>query len=327
VGLHSALVTTAKGLDPAFFTFLRHHRSIGFDRVYLFLDDPAYDATFLEALMASEFSSFVRVILHDERLRGIHQATDFFKQHAESYDRRVVTRQQLNVGYVTRLAAQEGVDWLCHLDSDELFGVDQARGGVLEYLSRFDAGVAEVFVPNVEAVPERMEYGDVFREVGLFKKTRFICSEKQWLYMRYRAYRRFPFVGYAHGKSIFRPERFIDMEVPATVHVFHPDLTSPAVVIDDSMSSLILHYPMCGFEMFRRRVSGFNLHRINQYEESDDGVRPEGVIPEARDLVLAGQEDRLSEYYRTEVAFFNPQEIQSMMSLGLLVRGDAYVRL
>lgn len=325
-GLKSALVTTAKGLDSGFFSFLSHHRSVGFEKVYLFLDDPAYDAAFLELLQASEFSSFVQIIQHDDRLLQVLQKTIFYQNHAETYSRRVVTRQQLNTGYATRLAAQEGIDWLCHLDSDELFGVDRTCGGVSEYLSRFDDRVSEVFVPNVEAVPQQIEYRDAFREVALFKKTRFILSEKQWLYMRYRAFRRFPFVGYAHGKSVFRPRHFIDIETPSTVHHYHPDLTNASVVIDDSMSALILHFPMCGFEMFRRRVSGFNLHRINQYEESESGIRPEGVIPEARDMVLAGKEALLPEYYREEIAFFNPREIESMMGLGLLVRGDQYVR-
>lgn len=92
-GLKSALVTTAKGLDSGFFSFLSHHRSVGFEKVYLFLDDPAYDAAFLELLQASEFSSFVQIIQHDDRLLQVHQKTIFYQNHAETYSRRVVTRQ------------------------------------------------------------------------------------------------------------------------------------------------------------------------------------------------------------------------------------------
>ena len=326
IGLKFALVTTAKGLNPAFFTFLRHHRDVGFSRVYLFVDDPEYDLAFVEGLLRSDFNDFVRVIPHDSRLKEIHSKTDYFKLHEATYARRVVTRQQLNVGYSVALALEEGIDWLCHLDTDELFGLRPGVDSVREYLSGFGTDVAEVFVPNVEAVPQEVEIQDPFLEISWFKKTPFICSEKQWVYMEHRSFRRFPFVGYAHGKSIFRPRAFSDIEVPTTVHHYHPNLASDVVWIDDSLRALILHYPLCGFEAFRARVGGFNLNRINQYEESGDGVKPIGAILEARDLVRAGQEERLLEYYREEVAYFNPVELETMKGLGLLMDAGGYCR-
>ncbi len=320
------MVTTAKGLNPVFFTFLRHHREIGFSRVFLFVDDPEYDRAFVEALMGSEFKEFVRVILHDSSLMEAHRKTEFFKAHEMTYTRRVVTRQQLNVGYAVSLALEEGVDWLCHLDTDELFGLRPGVGSVREYLSGFGADISEVFVPNVEAAPQEVEIQDPFLDISWFKKTPFICSEKQWVYMEHRSFRRFPFVGYAHGKSIFRPADFSDMEVPTTVHHYHPNLASDVVWIDDSMNALILHYPVCGFEAFKARVGGFNLNRINQYEESEGSAKPEGAILEARDLVRTGQEDRLLEYYREEVGYFNPIELASMKSMGLLIDAGGYCR-
>jgi len=170
-------------------SFVRYHHAIGFERVTLCFDRPDEPA---------EEGAVDALLDHAAGLGGasgaelqVHLCTPTWwaeeKRHSRFYQRRdhadniyrdvvdlhenirdVQARQSLAIERAIRDAHADGFDWLLHIDSDELLLLPQHRDA-----RHFFASVApeyqQVVFNNCEAVPERFDVGDWFREVSLFK--------------------------------------------------------------------------------------------------------------------------------------------------------------
>ena len=134
-----ALVTAVRDEAERVDDFLDHHRSIGVERAYVYLDR-CRDGT-AERLAAHPE---VTTIAWDR-----DPAHEWFAQH-----------QNVVVADALRRAAADGADWLLHLDVDEyawggpVGGLDPAVGHLGPALSATAAEV--VRFPTVEAIPEAL---------------------------------------------------------------------------------------------------------------------------------------------------------------------------
>ena len=84
----------------------------------------------------------------------------------------VPARQQLNADYALLKAAEDGVDWLIHLDADELFYLAPPLT-LHEHFSHLNRDkVGSIIYMNHEAVPEQTETtGDYFSQISLFRRN------------------------------------------------------------------------------------------------------------------------------------------------------------
>lgn len=82
-----------------------------------------------------------------------------------------VGSQQLNARHAIALAVKRGLDWLLHIDADELFDPGPAGDAPAHFRELSRAGAATFCYLNVEAVPEAHGIVDPFREVTLFKRS------------------------------------------------------------------------------------------------------------------------------------------------------------
>lgn len=314
----AAIVTTLRDAGAMIDSFIAYHLRIGFSRLFLFFDDPNDpDMARLSAV------SGIRVIGHDAALREKWQSLPEYSKVREFLDREVMSRQVLNAAVAMDLARGEGIDWLLHIDSDELFFL--SAGNVADHFAAtaFDT----IRYINLEAVPERDVITDPFREVDLFKVSIALDSgpksaQDQALLEstpQLTPGRRFHF--YSNGKSAVRLSSGLR---PKGVHGWG-DAQGEASG-ENSQSGLVLHYACCGFEAFWRKYA-----RLGDFPDrwfgAEDIVAAIGPVHlQARDACAKGREAAL-EFYRTRIAIEDRARAQALVRAGVLVRFPQVTRL
>ncbi|PRQ02407.1 hypothetical protein ENSA5_23340 [Enhygromyxa salina] len=310
-----AIASTVRGLDLSYRSALAHHRALGFSRFYLFVDDPS-EREDLARMLGDLGGAGLELIPRDAAHDAKAASSPLYGDPQLPYARCVVTRQRINLAMVVELARRDGVDWLLHIDADELLAPPLGRE-LPEWLAERGPGYDELFFPNLEAVPQREEYDDPFVEVRTFKRSPYHLRKAQLDRLRYKHERQQFYVAYASGKSMFRPATIEPGAVPRSVHHFGPDLYAERVLIQDQLDGpTVLHYPMVGFMSFVRRVSGFNLDRVNQYEVLSDN--PNNLFRQARRALTEYGLSELRRFYRQWVLYADEAELDQLRRWGAL---------
>jgi hypothetical protein len=309
----AAIVTTLRNAGAVLDTFVAYHRAIGFAHFFLFFDDP-----FDPDLMRARDMTGVTAIAGDGELKEIWRGLSGYQQFGDSTRTEVMSRQLLNAEYAMRLARERGHDWLLHIDSDELFYSPGETAA--EHFARLTATPAETSVYlNYEAIPEREEIADYFREVDLFKLPyEPVCT--QLAAALARAQRTVPqldpfFHFYANGKSAVRLKA--DGLNPASVHRFaRADAVAVAV---QSTRQFILHYACCGFETFWTKYVTLGPFADKWWGIHDIAAAIGPFHLQARDVVARGREAARA-FYRERIAISGAGIAEELIRLGLATR-------
>lgn len=326
-----AIVTTLVNAEPVLDSFIRYHLANGFYRLFLFFDDPR-DV----AIDRARRYSRVEVQVHDANLRERWRSTSLHvdRQFAALIDREVMVRQLLNVEVAIQLAIEQDIDWLLHIDVDELyFSPGQP---VVEHFRRLDdAGIDYMTYLNYEAVPEEVEIDDYFREVTLFKQNPHAIVPNaasrglEWLNPRQKAVlgtvpevaRQF-FLYYRNGKSAARLREDL---LPKGVHEFRR--AADELHANISSNPAILHYACCGFEHFWRKYRTLGPIADTWFGKSDITACIGPFHLAARDVVMTGDKAAAKDFYRRRVMIKDADTVQDLIDCGLLLRIPAPTRL
>lgn len=311
----AAIVTTLRNAGPVLDSFIAYHVAIGFGRLYLFFDDP-HDPDLARAAAHPA----VRAIAHDAGLRERWRRLGQYTDQAPFVDREVMARQVLNTELAMELARADGFAWLLHIDSDELFY--SPHQSAAEHFESLDQQKLEtVQYMNYEAVPERDDIGDCFREVDLFKVPPHLNRQAVTPAL-VQAIRRTPqlhpnfFNFYATGKSAVRLAA-THMR-PAGVHHFvQPDGRWEG---GQSKHHFILHYACCGFENFWTKYVTLGRFADQWWEKYDIAQLAGPFHLEARDVVATGNRDVGRAFYRQRVSIQNKERINELLAVGALAR-------
>ena len=161
--VRAAICTTLRNAGPVLDSFVAYHLAIGFERLYLFFDDPSDPD-----LPRASLHAAVTAIPNDARLREHWRSLPQYPEQSAFIDSEVMARQVLNTEFAMELARPDGFNWLLHIDADELFY--SPLQSAAEHFEQVERQQLETVVYlNYEAIPERDEIGDFFREVDLFK--------------------------------------------------------------------------------------------------------------------------------------------------------------
>jgi len=147
-----ATATTIQAPLEETLAFVGYHLRTGVDRMYLFFDDPGDEA--LPVLR--NYAQLTCVPCNDTHW------TNLGVEDISS----VQQRQRANATYAFRKAEEEGIDWVVHIDSDELLRTPKPAN---EYFSTVSPGVDVVLLPVMEAVPQWLQYHHPFWDINLFK--------------------------------------------------------------------------------------------------------------------------------------------------------------
>jgi hypothetical protein len=127
----------------------------------------------------------------------------------------VMARQILNVETAIQLALDQGMDWILHIDGDELFYPGQMMA--LDWFDQVSDDIFQVTFLNHEAAPEAFEIEDYFREVTLFKRNPAILDPGFYTQFQKISSKSQYFLAYQNGKSAARIHPTL---LPNSVHSF-----------------------------------------------------------------------------------------------------------
>ena len=206
-----ALAMTVRNEVALLRSNLLYHRHLGVDRCYVF-DDASTDAT--AASVADLPFVELRPTTDAARFAGRQDLEDYLRPHP--YQSR---RQALNCALALELARDAGLDWLVHVDADELLCPDLLgvpANALARHLAAVDASIETVVFTVVEALqrglPDAEAFGaTLFRRPGtkLERPALDPATNETWAVAHY---------GHAQGKAAVRlaldtrpdtPHRFV----------------------------------------------------------------------------------------------------------------------
>jgi hypothetical protein len=202
---------------------------------------------------------------------------------------------------------------LIHLDSDELI---HCESDLKDALDNFDKEVHVVRFDIREAVPEQLQYENVFKEVGLFRSPATIhqlnrmkssrCKQALYNGEYFRAH-----LGSKSAVRVSAPMR--------RMHIHRAFGPKNSLVIKDTRTIKLLHYDCCEYEAWKTKC----LRRL-------DGTAPitESFVRENRKQQLADFQntynagaEQLIELYK-RMYFIPDNEKIKLISIGVLSQID-----
>ena len=202
------IATTVKN-PHALSDWIKYHLKIGFYKLYIVFDDENEDPKI------SKLDN-VRIFKNDDNWKKelllLPNMSHFLNEKKE-----VMSRQIVNFTNARNYAKEDGVDFLLHIDADELFYPDS------DFNTIFNKKYDSITFQNYEMIPTKDNYKNCFKEGTNFKINTQI------------------FNAYSNGKSAVKVD---SNAVIAGVHDFSGDNKK------FSQNAKILHYPSCNFDEY-----------------------------------------------------------------------------
>ena len=144
------LVSTIRSTVQETIHFVNYHLNIGIDEIIVFFDDPDDEAF---------------VYLQDyARVRLIRCDGAYWQAQGARRPTAIEDRQECNASLALKIAAEDGFQWIIHIDSDELI---LPKNGLKAILSACSVDVLRFAIK--EALAERDQYDSIF-QATLFKE-------------------------------------------------------------------------------------------------------------------------------------------------------------
>ncbi len=291
------IVTTVRNPVAEFDQFLRFHIQHYGCLCYVFMDDPDEALTLPMDLQPS-----VQIIREQERDDGI----SIYREFAPLFKREPMARQTWNMDRALRLAAEDNLDWLFHIDADELLLLPDG----LNTLATVPDQIGSVVIVNDEAAVTKNSYGSYFLESHVFKTNPILLPlaaaeaalnmlAGQWF-----------FTAYTNGKS---GVRIGPGARPIGPHRFHGPTGRDRHV--QLPGARVLHYVNCGFAHFLRK---YRLRR-NMTDRYMNGAERIPFHLAARDAYLQSGEAGLKAFYAQHVQL-TQEEAENLQEHGYAER-------
>jgi hypothetical protein len=298
----TCIVTTLRAPGPSVESFVRYHRRIGFDHIFLFFDDPLDpDRERVRGIDG------VTAIPCDEQLRAEQRHLKKYSVMSRFMEKEVMARQILNVESAINRARDLGMKWILHIDVDEAF-YSPSRSVAEHFADLERRGLNAATFLNLEAVPERFDIEDCFREVTLFKVNPYRLSApaikaSAWSRMGF-------FMGYQRGKAAARLESDLCVE---DVHRFR--FAQRETRSATFWQPAILHYFDCGAAQFQRKYE-----LLANSPEVHWGVNRKHWLELTARRFLSQGPEAMRELYRVTVMLDEPELVRRGLARGTLVR-------
>ena len=222
--------------------WLRYHRSMGVYHVFVHVEDTP---ELIPLLQSEEFADFVTVTTGNDKSEDIYNPTSNDNYYT------LMQRQERQVRRSVSESRSMGIDWLFHVDDDELLYFDTPFSRIVDGLA---PGVTCIVLVNIEAVPKSLSSECVFEDIEVFTQHKML------------AYRNGKSAGRVPDSDWHGPHRFTGS--------YHVVPVSRACV---------LHFESCLYEQWRNK---FIKHR-----EIDEQKKKDIPFPFYRDSISLFQKD------------------------------------
>ena len=236
-------VSTVRELQINLKMFVDYHLNCGVDRMFLFFDDPAD-----ESIEHFQYNDRLACIPCD----AAHWAASRLPDRSS-----IEERQIHNASLALELARREGIDWIIHIDSDELVFTPEQH--LKLHLQHAGENVDAVTFPTLEALPKLKYNGHFFEEIHWFKNAKSIIPHAEGIARVMGCRRPFEY-GYFRGHTIGKTATRVGSSV-ASIGIHLPIACDGGELrIKNSSEAFVLHFDCCTFDdwklKWKRRYDG-----------------------------------------------------------------------
>ncbi|XP_071909321.1 glycosyltransferase-like At2g41451 isoform X1 [Coffea arabica] len=309
--------STSAGLEQTL-PWIYYHKVLGITNFFMFVERKAASKNVSKVL---EFIPGVKVIyrtreLEEEqaksRIWNESWLANFFYKPC-NYE--LFVKQTLNMEMAIVMAREAGMDWIIHLDTDELiYPAGTSHYSVQQLLSEVPEDVDMVVFPNYESSIERDDIKEPFSEVSMFKKN-FDHLNKETYFGSYKeATRGNPnyFMTYGNGKSAARIEENLR---PNGAHRWHNYMKEPKEIKFEEAA--VLHYTYSKFSDLTSRRD-----RCGCKPTQEDVKRCFMLDFDRNAFIIAStaSEAEMHQWYHERVIWTDTALKQKLLKLGILTR-------
>lgn len=297
-----AIVSTQRAWNKECECWAQYHLSRGFKKIYVYIDDGHTDH--IPQTSGVEFIACTKAYwdsLTPDSIGGFFGWMETlqigFGTAAHRTPENVMIRQMINTCLALKRAADDGIDWLLHIDDDEYFWCPDSS--VNEHFSGIHAGIGMMYYLNHEAILLcEGDFSNNGQRTSFRKNFECLTEEQKTAWSTIIPGKPY-FASYCGGKSAARVR---PNTTPDGCHLFHID---PALEKAGSSMPCILHRPY-------RSISHFcDKHLSNGIWATDWCFGRPWIPPEiyvsAQQLVKDNDLDQLRSLYSRSVALTNAE--------------------
>lgn len=239
--------STSAGLDQIL-PWIFYHKVIGVMTFFLFVEGKAaspYVSKVLESVSGVQVIYRTRELEEQQGNSRIWNETWLASFFYKPCNYELFVKQSLNMEMAIVMARDADMDWIIHLDTDELIHPAGAREYSLrQLLSEVDGNVDMVVFPNYESSVERDDIKEPFSEVSMFKRNYDHLPKETYFGFYKEATRGNPnyFLTYGNGKSAARIQHHLR---PNGAHRWHNYMKTPKEIKLEEAA--VLHYTYAKF--------------------------------------------------------------------------------
>ena len=261
--------TTLRASYPDTMSFVYYHLNSGVDHMYLFFDNPEDKA--IAELEDEErvtcfrcdddyWNSAKKFVRRDKSVREFNSKLDVLD---------LADKQITNANSALRLSRKKGIDWIVHLDSDELiFPINR----LYKELCNATKDISEIRFQIREAISSQLSYKSPFSNVNLFKKPasklKSILAQKIGCSIVFEGQY---FRGHTSSKCAVRTSSDIQS---MSIHKPYYISTNNKIIISKNVK--LFHFDTMGFESWQNKwkwrmdgtavVPGMRKNRLKQFQ-------------------------------------------------------------
>ncbi|CAN6716469.1 unnamed protein product [Malus baccata var. baccata] len=313
----SIQTSTSAGLEQTL-PWIFYHKVIGVSNFFLFVEGKAASPKVSKVL---ETIPGVKVIYRTKELEEQQAKSRIWNEtwlssfFYKPCNYELFVKQSLNMEMAIVMAREAGMDWIFHLDTDELiYPAGTHEYSLRQLLSDVPGNVDMVIFPNYESSVERDDIKEPFSEVSMFKKN-YDHLPKDVYFGNYKeATRGNPnyFLTYGNGKSAARIQ---DHLRPNGAHRWHNYMKTPNEIKLDEAA--VLHYTYPKFSDLTSRRD-----RCGCKPTKDDVKRCFMLEFDRAAFIIASTatEEEMLNWYRERIVWTDKELNLKLLRKGILTR-------
>ncbi|XP_021887429.1 glycosyltransferase-like KOBITO 1 [Carica papaya] len=309
--------STSAGLDQIL-PWMFYHKVIGVTTFFLFVEGQAASPNVSKVL---ESIPGVKVIYRTKELEEQQAKSRIWNEtwlssfFYKPCNYELFVKQSLNMEMAIVMARDAGIDWILHLDTDELIHPAGAHEYSLrQLLLDIPANVDMVIFPNYESSVEQDDIKDPFTEVSMFKKNYDHLPKDTYFGLYKESTRGNPnyFLTYGNGKSAARIQ---DHLRPNGAHRWHNYMKTPNEIKLEEAA--VLHYTYAKFSDLTSRRD-----RCGCKPTKEDVKRCFMLEFDRSAFIIAstGTDEEMLNWYREHVVWGDKDLKLKLLKKGILTR-------
>ncbi|BBN19985.1 hypothetical protein MPTK1_8g15450 [Marchantia polymorpha subsp. ruderalis] len=309
--------STSAGLDQIL-PWLYYHRVLGVTNFLLFVEGKAASrnsSAVLEAIPGVQVVHRTKELEEKQAKSRIWNETWLSSFFFRPCNYELFVRQSLNMEMAIVMARAAGMDWIIHLDTDELLHpAGSSEFSLRRLLGEVADDVDMVVFPNYESAIERDDIKEPFTEVSMFKKNYDHVMKETYFGLYREATRGNPnyFLTYGNGKAAARVQNHLR---PNGAHRWHNYMKNPNEIKLEEAA--VLHFTYTKFSDLTSRRDRCGC------KPTKEDVKKCFMLEFDRDAFIIAStftEEEMRVWYRQHVVWTDKELNLKLMRKGLLTR-------